>query len=275
MFRVLMLLAMCAFPLLAAAAPPTGDGDSHFGLTDNSCSIDTEYRMRLDAGGLELVRKEDGPQAGAGRPERIGISDGALVLDGARQPVSDADAARLRQIESGVRDSLPEVAAITRAAIGLTFDTLASVNVALAGNKRHAREFDELRARSLARVDEMVGRGEWSTDVFGEEFEAEIEAAAEAMAARFTPRRAIWMVMTGGIGRMERRMEAMEAELEQKLPAYEASMERHAQALCGKLQQVERLQDAMDLRLDDGRPLQVIRIRPPENDGGGEEAGAG
>ncbi len=69
-------------------------------------------------------------------------------------------------------------------------------------------------------------------------------------------------------------MEAMEAELEQKLPAYEARMEHHAQALCGKLEQVEHLQNTMDLRLDDGRPLQVIRIRPPGNDDGDEEAGA-
>lgn len=265
MTRFLLLLAVCLLPLVAFAAPASEEGRTHFGLTDNSCSIDTDYRMQLDRDGLELVLDDDS-EAADGRPQRIAISGGTLELDGTPTPVSKADALRLRRIESGVRESLPDLAAITRAAIGLTFDTLASVNVALAGNKRHARAFDDLRAQSLARVDGMVDQGEWSTDVFGEEFEAEIEEAAEAMAARFTPGRAIWMVMTGGIGRMERRMEAMEAELERSMPAYEAEMERHAIALCSRMEEVERLQDAMDLRLDDGRPLQVVEIRSGDAD---------
>ena len=44
----------------------------------------------------------------------------------------------------------------------------------------------------------------------------------------------------------------------------EAALEHHAAALCGRLEQVQRLQDAMELRLDDGRPLRVIEVRRGE-----------
>src|SRR5690606_16432794 len=142
-------------------------------------------------------------------PRRIEIDDGGLRVDGRTRAVSAADERRLRQMESGTRSLLPEIAGITREAIGITFDSLATVNRALTGSRRQARDFERLRERSLARIDDTLGRGIWSPDTFGDAFEAEIEAAAEAMAANFTTSRALWMVMTGGIGRMERRMEKM------------------------------------------------------------------
>ena len=84
------------------------------------------------------------------------------------------------------------------------------------------------------------------------------------MAASFTPMRAIWMAVSGGFGRMERRMEKWEAEFEEQMIVREAALEHHAAALCGRLEEVQRLQDAMELRLDDGRPLRVIEVRRGE-----------
>lgn len=245
-------LAIVAIPVGHAAAK----GRQAFGGSDAGCSVESAYGLQVDARGIHLEADDDQVS-----PRRVRFRDGVLHVDGALQPLSADDAQRLREIEAGTRALLPEIAGITREAVGIAFDTLGSVNAALTGNQRQAREFERLRGRALARVDETLGRGHWNPATFGDEFEAEIEAAAEAMAAGFTPRRAIWMVLTGGVGRMERRMEKMEVELERSIAARETTLERHASAVCGRLEGLEALQQAMQFRLDDGRALRVFEYR--------------
>ncbi len=256
MRRLFLHAGICVFLLLPAAASAEGERP-HSEALQASCNIESDYGLQVDADGLRLEADDDAEE---GLPELIAISDGTLRLDGAPHAVSEADAERLRGIEAGVRGMLPDMTAIAREAIAITFDALGGVNVALGGKRSEARRFQQMREGALARVDGMEARGEWSSELFGEEFEAEVEAAAEAMAASFTPTRAIWMAVSGGFGRMERRMEKWEAGFEEQMAVREAALERHAAALCGRLEEVQGLQDAMDLRLDDGRPLQVIKV---------------
>jgi len=259
MRRIIPTLGLGLLLLLPLGASAAGEERPHSMVLDASCNIESDYGLYVDAEGLRLDAKADD-----GRPGRIEISDGALRLDGVPRAVSAEDAMRLRGIESGVRGMLPDMTAIAREAVGITFDALGGANAALGGKRRDAREFDRMREDALARLDGMEERGEWTSDLFDDGFEAEIEAAAEAMAASFTPTRAIWMFVSGGIGRMERRMEKWEEEFERSMVAREAVLEHHAIALCGQLEAVQRLQDAMDLHLDDGRPLRVFQVRPGE-----------
>ncbi|MCR6661768.1 MAG: YggN family protein [Luteimonas sp.] len=253
LFALFTATVLCA----SFAATASDGGRQHFGKAGSGCSVDSNYTLRVDASGVRLDAEGQGVS-----PRRIRISDGNLQVDGVAKDVSTADARRLRDMESATRDMLPEIAGITREAMQITFDALAGVNEALSGNRRQAREFDRLRNRTLARIDATLGSGVWSPDMFGDAFEAEIESAAEAMAANFTPKRVIWMMMTGGIGRMERRVEKMEAGLERSIAAREGVLERHATALCGRLDAIDAMQREMEFRLDDGRPLRVFEIGP-------------
>ena len=257
MRRLFLRAGLCLFLLLPAAAQAEEGERPHSGVLQASCNIDSDFDLQVDADGLRLEADDD---AEAGLPGQIEISDGTLHLDGVPRAVSDEDAERLRGIEAGVRGMLPGMTAIAREAIAITFDALGGVNAALGGKRSEARRFRDMREGALARVDGMEARGEWSSALFGEEFEAEVEAAAESMAASFTPTRAIWMAVSGGFGRMERRMEKWEAEFEEQMAVREAALERQATALCGQLEEVQRLQDAMELRLGDGRPLRVIEV---------------
>lgn len=249
-------LALCGIAFTLFAGSATAAGRQAFGGSDGSCSVESAYTLRVDPQGIVLQAADDGTV-----PRTVRFHDGALRIDDGAQPVSAADAQRLRELETATRALLPEIADITREAIGIAFDTLGSVNVALSGNQRRAREFERLRDRALARVDGTLGRGIWHPGTFGDGFEAEIEAAAEAMAAGFTPRRAIWMVLTGGVGRMERRLEKMEADLERSIAAREDTLERLADGLCRRFDALDALQQAMEFRLDDGRRLRVFEFR--------------
>ena len=247
-----------AAPLLAcliagsAIAPAASAAD---GARPQDCNIETPYAMRVDAAGVRL----DGDDA---RPRRVEIRDGGLWLDGVRREVGAEDAARLRAMEAQARGLLPDVEAIARESVHIAFDALEHTARALSG-ERQAREFRGLRERALVRIDESLGRGTWDPDAFGASFEAEIEAAAESMAGSITPARALWMAFTGGTGRLERRMEKMEAQLERDIAAREGTLETHARALCGRLRTLDALQRSLELRQDDGTPLRLFEIEAP------------
>lgn len=248
--------AVLACALAAGLAPPAADAGTRHAFGDGTgCRVDSPYTLRVDAGGLRL---DDAGQA----PHRVEIHDGTLRLDGAPQPVSAADAARLRGIEAGTRALLPDVAAIARETINISFDAVGGVGEAMTGSRRQARQIEALRARALDHVARTLDRGVWEPDAFGERFEAEVEAAAEAMAASLSPGRMLWMAFTGGIGRMERRLEKMEADLERGIAAREATLEAHTRALCARLEGLHGLQRSLEFRLDDGRPLRLFDFEP-------------
>ncbi|QCO68415.1 DUF2884 family protein [Luteimonas yindakuii] len=241
------VLAASVIALWLAVAPASAGTRASPG-----CNVETSYTVQVDAEGLRF------DAAGDVSPRRVEIHDGGLRLDGTARPVSAADAVRLREIESGTRALLPEIAAVAREAIHLGFDALGGVHAALGGDRRRARDIEALRQRALLRVDQTLGRGTWHHDSLGAAFEAELAAAASEVAATVTPARAVWMAFSGGAGRMERRMEAMEADLERQATVREQAIEAHAGALCARLERLHGLQESLELRLDDGRPLRLF-----------------
>lgn len=253
--------AIAALAFAAAASATNGQGAGHAAA---SCGVESPYALRIDPGGVRLDADE-----GDVSPQRVEIHDGVLRVDGVARPVTGDDAQRLREMETTAHALLPEIAGITRETIHITFDALGGVHAALNGDRRQRRAFERLRGQALERVALSLDRGVWTPEVFGEAFGAEIEAATEAIAADFTPGRAMWMVLTGGVGRMERRVERMEAELERSISAREHVFEAHATALCAGLETLDGLQQALDVRLDDGRPLQLFRFRADGDSGSG------
>lgn len=241
------VLAVSVSALWLAVAPASAGTRATPG-----CQVDTPYAVQVDADGLRFDATDDV------LPKRVDIHDGGLRLDGAAQAVSAADAARLREIEAGTRALLPQIAAVAREAIQIGFDALGGVHAALGGDRRRARQIEALRQRALLRVDQTLGRGSWDPETFGAAFEAELATAASEVAATVTPARAVWMAFTGGGDRLERRMEAMEANLERQVAAREQVLEAHADALCAQLDRLHLLQESLELRLDDGRALQLF-----------------
>ena len=235
---------------------PASAASRHAVGGSRGCDVESPYVLQVDDAGLRFDAEGDAS------PRRVEIHDGSLRLDGTPQAVSAADARRLREIEAGTRALLPDLAAVAREAIHIGFDALGSVHAAFGGDRRRARDIEALRQRALLRVDQTLGRGVWESDSFGTAFEADMTAAAGELAATITPARAVWMAFTGGTGRLERRMDAMEAALERDLAVREATLEAHADAVCARLDTLHRLQGTLELRLDDGRPLRLFEFTP-------------
>lgn len=222
-------------------------------FSSSQCGLSTPYNVLVDSGGLWLYRA-------TGAPREIRIRSGELSIDGHVQATSEADVARLRAIETGAQRVMPQVTVIANESIDIAFDALAGVVEVMTGSRRRGRDVEHMRSEALQHVASTLGTGRWDQDVFGEGFEARVEAAAERM-SNSLGRSMMWQMLTGGAGRMERRADRMEAAFESRMEARGASLERKAQALCGDVAQLQALQDAMEFRWQ-GQPLQMIEPGP-------------
>ena len=248
----------------ASAQPRQGDERPAANVSSRQCGLSTPYNVQVDGGGVWLYARRE-PSADrpastavrpAGMPEEIFFHDGVLSIDQQVRQVSAADAERLRRMEDGARALMPQVAGLTRDTVALTFDVLADVTRAMTGSARKGRQVEHGRDRALTHVDDSLGNGRWDQDVFGEAFEANVERVfSQAMGG--IVRSALWAAFTGRGDRLEARADAMDAELDRKVDARSAAIEARAGAMCDRVAELRRLQDALEYR-HHGAPLAML-----------------
>lgn len=219
-------------------------------LSADQCGVETDYDVLVDGGGIWLRRDTQALR-------EIVFHDGELSIDGRMQPVSAADAQRLRALENGVRQLMPAVTGIATESVGITFDALDAVYETLTGDA-NSRKVRKLRREAEDFVAHTIGRGRWEQDAFDEGFEQRVEAAAESLAGSMA-RSVLWTVFTGGSDRLDKRADKLDAEMEQRLEARTQVLERHAQSLCNQVLALDRLQSALEFRYN-GQPLQMMRV---------------
>lgn len=219
-------------------------------LSADQCGVSTDYNVLVDGGGIWL-RRDTLPM------REIVFHDGQLSIDNRMQTVSPADAQRLRALEDGVRRLMPAVTGIATESVGISFDTLDSVYEGLTGNA-NSRKVRKLRKEAERFVEQTIGRGRWDQNLFNEGFEARVQDAAESLSSSIA-RSMLWAVFTGGGDKLDARADKLDAELEQRLEGRAAALEQHVRSLCTQVQALDRLQSALEFRLD-GQPLQMMRV---------------
>lgn len=240
----------------AGAASAETQGDR---LSSRQCGYQTPFDVQIGDDGVWLRRTD-------GAPKVVHFHDGAINIDARDQPVTAADAARLRRIEAISRDLVPAVAGIARDAVDIAFDALAGVVEIMTGSSRKARQVEDYRHQAQARIDASLGRGRWDQATFEREFSEGVEQAAEDMAASLS-RSVVFALFTGGADRIEQRSDRLEKELDARMEARSKSLEARAQALCTQVKEIDRIQRQMDLRYR-GEPLRLLEPRPETDDDG-------
>ncbi|HEL7628989.1 TPA: DUF2884 family protein [Stenotrophomonas maltophilia] len=235
-----VLSALCIMPAQAADAPK---------LHADQCGIRTDYDVLVDSGGIWL---RHGPQA----PHEVVFHDGVLSLDDTIVPVSDADAARLRQLEAGARRLMPAATALARDVSQLSFDALDGVYESLTGTA-NSRKVRRLRRQADDWIEGTLGKGYWEQATFGPGFEAKVQDMAETLSGSIA-RSVLWQVFTGRSDAMEERAERLDAELDRRLEAGAQRVEASAMALCPLVRALADTHDALEVRYR-GQPLRLLK----------------
>lgn len=239
---------------LLASAPGATAGVS---LDGKECRVDSDYSMSLSPERLTLGRED-------GRPARIEMAGGRLWIDGEAIELDAADRERVLRFERAVRELAPEVRAITGEAIEIAYSALTEVAIAL-GDKPEPM-LERLERSRAALESRLLGAGD-GLEVDG----ALIENTVETLVGEFVPlligqitTAAVSAALSGDrtrIREIEARAETMEAEIERSVEAHADALKRRAEALCPKLAALDEIDDALEVRGPDGKPLALLSVR--------------
>jgi len=219
-----------------------------------ACDVDSDFHLQVNDRAIVFHRD-------SGAPKRVEMRGGALLVDGARQALSAADARRVADIEDKVRAMLPEVLDIATEAVDIAHGAVLQVARALAGDDDArvagmARELDAARERAVS----SIGTPEFDTARLEDQIEGLVEDLVPMLVGDVTAI-AISAALSGDehkVRELERRIERMEAQIEAEVEQRAEALEARAEALCPRIAELDAIEDSLDYRLADNRPLNLF-----------------
>lgn len=239
--------ARLACVLILAAASAVAQA----GVQADRCEIHSDYDLGLNEQSLILTRASGTPQALVMRQGRLFVDDRWVTL-------SAADSARLARFEQGARAAMPVAQAIGREAAAIAFTALGEVATGFSSDPaalqakltKARRQLDARMARSITAT-RFDGRalGDGIGDAVGELMPSLIgDIVGGAISAAFS----------GDASRLQR-METLDARIEAQIEPRAAALEKRAEGLCARMVELDRIENAMEFRHTDGRPLDLLQ----------------
>jgi Protein of unknown function (DUF2884) len=248
-------MALLALALLGGSP---AYADINIGHAD--CSLHSEYSLAINPNDLTFTRKT-GPAA------TVVISDGTLRVDDRRLTTSAADQRRLRDIEQGVRQSIPEVKAIAHAAISIAFEAVGEVAAAFARDPESARASAQRLSRTAhdldARIESSDGFSGWQKEDVDRVVGGAVQSVVGELAATVAAR-AVTVALSGdekAAADLEARANGIDKTVDRILAKHSKDLDQRALGLCTRLRTLAGMEDRLELRLPDGKPLQLVHMQ--------------
>lgn len=243
---------LIALPLVAAAAfasPARAHDD---------CSVVIGSSLSIDGDTWTFGAKGD-------RPE-VRLSGDRLQLGERGVTLGEADRARVAELSRELDELGPEVRDLALEAVDIAFVALEQVGVAfdidadttarIAAARRDVQR--SIRANPGALLDERKA-------------EAIVETVVESVVADLVPEitgaaitQALSLAFSGddaGAQAFEARMARMESTIEHEVEARAEALEPRARAVCRRLERIDTLDNALEVRTADGDTLDLITVR--------------
>lgn len=240
----LLLALLAATPALAEVNIGSGD-----------CDIHSDYSLTIKPDSLEFSKKN-------GKPSMLTMANGSLVADGQTLQLSAADRSRVRDIERGVRELEPDIKGVARDAIAIALGAVTEVNASFASDPAQARESALRIQRNAAELEHYV----MSTDTISEvEVSSFIGKTVTSLIGELVGNiaaQALKVAFSGdekAAAELEARANGIEKAVEKITAKRSKSLEQRTSAMCTKFQSLQKLQDALEVRLPDGKPLRLGR----------------
>lgn len=222
-----------------------------------ACRVDSDYDIRLGLHGITLRRDE-------GHPGELRLQAGRLWIDGDEVPLSAPDRDTLAGIQREVDALLPEVRALAIETADITVEALVAVAGAFdeRAGQRVVQRLKDARGRLVERLDRAFAEGSWDAEAF----EHEVAKLADEMAAQIAGSMTgmvMKAIFRGGEAmerEMEERMAKLESRLEQAMAERARRLTQRAATLCGHVERIDALEEALELRLADGSRLDLVRL---------------
>jgi hypothetical protein len=223
-----------------------------------SCSMDSDYDLSINERSVILTRD-------SGVPKAIVMRQGRLFIDDRWVALSAADSQRITEFEKGAREAMPEAQAIGRDAADIAFTVLGEVAAGFASDPKVAQaKIATARSQIDARLARSVTPTRFDGSDLGEGIGAAVSEVIPSLIGDIVGG-AISAAFSGDSSRLKR-LENLDAQIDERVEPRAQALERKAQSLCRRMIELDRIDDALEYRLADGRPLELLRARPRVDD---------
>ena len=242
MRRVLPCLLLCATATVHAG--------------EVSCRIESDYDLSINAQSVILTRD-------SGIPKWIVIRGERLFVDDRWIPLTAEDRRRLAEFDRGAREAMPLAREIGRDAADIAFTALGEVAAGFSNDPAGTRaRLDQARDGIDARLARSVSANRFDGSDLGKGIGEAVSEVIPLVIGDIVGG-AVRAALSGDTRRLEQ-MENLDKQIEARIEPRAKALEKRAEALCGKLEALERLDSALAYRLPAGEALDLLRIKPAE-----------
>lgn len=223
-----------------------------------SCDVESDYELHVTPRSVVLTRDQGTPQA-------VLMREGRLFVDGKWVALGAADARRIAQYERETRAVLPLARQIGHDAAGIAFTVLGEVAAGFSSDPASTRaRLAKARTRLDARLARSISANHFNSDHLGEGIGRTVAELLPSLVGDIVGG-AVRAALSGDSARLQR-MENMDQDIESRVQPRAKALERRAEALCQHMQALDAIDDALEYRLPDGRPLDLLdaRARTPD-----------
>ena len=221
---------------------------------DIHCDIESDYSLSVNAQSVILTRDSGTPKWIVIRGERLFVDDGWVALG------SD-DRKRIAEFERGTREILPLARDIGRDAADIAFTALAEVAAGFSSDPAKTRaRLDQARGKIDARLSRAVAANRFDSSDLGQGI-AEAVSEVVPMVIGDIVGGAVRAALSGDSKRLEA-MQGLDKQIEARIEPRAKALEKRAEQLCGKMEALDRLDNALAYRLQGDIPLDMLRMKP-------------
>lgn len=243
MYRALVLLAV--LPLAATAQS-----------REISCNIESDFDLSVNDQSVILTRESGPPKWIVIRGERLFVDDRWVTL-------SSDDRKRVAEFDRGTREILPLARDIGRDAADIAFTALSEVAAGFSNDPAKTRaKLDQARSKIDARLSRSVSANRFDSSDLGKGI-GEAVSEVVPMVIGDIVGGAVRAALSGDTRRLQA-MEGLDKQIEARVEPRARALEKRAEQLCGKMEALDRLDNALAYRLPGGAALDMLRITPEE-----------
>ena len=233
------LLALSALALCCGAAA----------AAEIECNIESDYELSLNERSVIFTRD-------SGTPKAIVMRQGRLFVDDKWLSLSSADSQRLSEFERQTRAAMPEAQLIGREAAEIAFTALGEVAAGISSDPKAVQaKLAKARKQIDARLARSVTPNRFNADELGDGIGEAVGEVIPSLIGDIVGG-AIGAAFSGDETRLSR-LENLDAQIEARVKPRADALERRAESLCQRMVELDRLDNALELRID-GQPLNLL-----------------
>ena len=236
------------FPLaLVLMATSARAGDIH-------CNIESDYNLSINPQSVILTRD-------SGTPKWIVIRGDGLFVDDRWVTLGSEDRQRIAAFDRGTRQIMPLAAQIGRDAADIAFTALGEVAAGFSNDPATTRaKLEQARGKIDARLARSISANRFDSSDLGKGIGEAVSEVVPLVIGDIVGG-AVRAALSGDTRRLEA-MDGLDKQIEARVQPRAKALEKRAEQLCTKMQELDRLDNALAYRLPGGASLDLLRFKP-------------